>query len=155
LEQEAEQKAIAPGGWIYGAVASECSIVGTSIDCPYGALSLAPNPGPGALPGIAQLSTTLSGLLQEFVGLLGNALGAAVVAVTNPQVAGGKDEVCWEQYQADLDTCRRLHSAGCYDQAAQRYANCLTGKPLPPFPYYAPPAPPGRPVRRNADRGEL
>jgi len=45
---------------------------------------------------------------------------------------------CDDMYEADLDTCRKLKSRACYAQAAERHAACLTGKPIPPFPFRIP-----------------
>ena len=90
---------------------------------------------------------TVTGLGQ-FVLTGVNLLAGWILAQALEQPAGGKDELCYEQYQTDLEVCRALKSAQCYDQAAQRYAACLSGKPIPPFPYQMPRTP-GRPPRRR------
>jgi uncharacterized protein RhaS with RHS repeats len=48
------------------------------------------------------------------------------------------DGNCWRLYQTDLETCRALKSSTCYAQAAERYAACRVGRPIPPFPYRRP-----------------
>jgi RHS repeat-associated protein len=45
---------------------------------------------------------------------------------------------CEEQYEEDLKVCRKLHSRACYAQAAERYAACLAGRNIPPFPWRQP-----------------
>jgi len=45
---------------------------------------------------------------------------------------------CEELYETDLATCRQLKSRACYAQAAERYAACLAGNPIPPFPFRLP-----------------
>lgn len=47
----------------------------------------------------------------------------------------GNEEECWEMYETDIQTCRKSKNASCYDQAMQRYAACIAGRPIPPFPY--------------------
>lgn len=42
---------------------------------------------------------------------------------------------CWLQYAKDTEVCTRLGSTFCHRQAAARYAACLRGDPIPPFPY--------------------
>ncbi len=42
---------------------------------------------------------------------------------------------CEAQYEADLAVCRVSKNPACYAQAAERYAACLVGRPLPPFPF--------------------
>jgi RHS repeat-associated protein len=58
-----------------------------------------------------------------------------------PQCGGDEDDPCERlYYQVDIPTCRgvaraRGPSAGtrCYAQAAERYAACLSGRPIPPL----------------------
>jgi len=45
---------------------------------------------------------------------------------------------CDALYEEDLVVCRALGSTFCYAQAAERYAACLVGRPIPPFPFYLP-----------------
>ncbi len=40
---------------------------------------------------------------------------------------------CEIQYAIDGNICRRLRSSPCWAQAAERYAACLVGGPIPPF----------------------
>jgi len=82
--------------------------------------------------------------LGQFILTGVNVFAGFVLAQALEQPAGGKDEICFEQYEADKAVCKALGSAACYDQAMQRYAACLAGKPIPPFPYSAP----GRSGRR-------
>jgi hypothetical protein len=46
---------------------------------------------------------------------------------------------CWNQMQIDMLLCASLHPASrvaaCRGQAMERYAACLTGKPIPPLPF--------------------
>ena len=42
---------------------------------------------------------------------------------------------CTLQYTRDTAVCTRLGSTFCHDQAMRRYAACLRGEPIPPFPY--------------------
>jgi RHS repeat-associated protein len=117
--------------------------------------ALAPTP-----PGIL---STVGGIISQVGTVLGAAAGIIFFPVSNdgcdtlscpgapgynPGATTNKEEICWAQYQADLDICRALHSASCYDQAAQRYANCLVGKALPPLPYN----PPSSPVKPSHPR---
>lgn len=44
-------------------------------------------------------------------------------------------ETCEGQYEQDLQVCRALRYEPCYKQASERYAACLSGNPIPPFPY--------------------
>ena len=44
-------------------------------------------------------------------------------------------DTCEAQHEIDLNVCRRLRNKFCYGQANDRYSACITGKPLPPFPY--------------------
>jgi RHS repeat-associated protein len=51
-----------------------------------------------------------------------------------------KEEVCQERYDTDIATCRTIGrrrgkaaAARCYKTAADRYAACLKGQPLPPL----------------------
>jgi RHS repeat-associated protein len=48
------------------------------------------------------------------------------------------EEECDEMYETDLETCRKLRSRSCYAQAAERWAACKAGKPIPPFPFRLP-----------------
>jgi hypothetical protein len=40
---------------------------------------------------------------------------------------------CDAQYAADIVLCRLVRTPLCYEQAMERYAACLAGKPLPPL----------------------
>ena len=51
-----------------------------------------------------------------------------------------REEVCQERYDTDSATCRAIGrkrgkaaAARCYKTAADRYAACLNGRPLPPL----------------------
>jgi hypothetical protein len=48
------------------------------------------------------------------------------------------EEDCDEMYETDLETCRKLKSRACYAQAAERWAACKVGRPIPPFPFRLP-----------------
>ena len=51
-----------------------------------------------------------------------------------PATAPGVDRAaCYEQYERDLDVCRKNHKRSCYAQAMERYSACLAGKSAPPF----------------------
>ena len=74
---------------------------------------------------------------------------ASVTAVVAGMTRGGNKAEIRSALVGSLETGeiaegRKLGSQSCYDQAAQRFAACITNKPLPPFPYQAPP-PPSRP----------
>jgi len=51
---------------------------------------------------------------------------------------GHSEGDCDDMYEADLETCRKLKSRACYAQAAERYAACKAGKPIPPLPFRLP-----------------
>lgn len=42
---------------------------------------------------------------------------------------------CLAQYARDTFHCTMVGSRACHEQAALRYANCLTNKPIPPLNY--------------------
>ena len=42
---------------------------------------------------------------------------------------------CELQYQRDIFQCRMVGLPSCYAQAAERYAACLAGRPIPPLNY--------------------
>ena len=42
---------------------------------------------------------------------------------------------CLAQYERDLFQCKMVGLPECYAQAAERYAACLAGRPIPPFNY--------------------
>jgi len=71
-------------------------------------------------------------LAQAYGYFLPEAVPVAEPAATEN---GAKEQECWAQYEADVEVCRCLKSRSCYDQAMQRYAACLRGGPMPPFPY--------------------
>jgi RHS repeat-associated protein len=48
---------------------------------------------------------------------------------------GGGDDECEEMYKEDFALCSKLGSSGCFKQATERYSACLTGRPIPPFPW--------------------
>ena len=50
-----------------------------------------------------------------------------------PKCANNKN--CEEQYAVDVAVCKALGSRACYAQAAERYAACRAGRPIPPFPF--------------------
>jgi hypothetical protein len=58
-----------------------------------------------------------------------------LLAATGPQTAA----YCWNQLTIDNLYCGSLRPssivAACRSQAMERYAACLTGKPLPPLPF--------------------
>jgi len=58
-----------------------------------------------------------------------------VLAATSPLSAS----FCWNQMQIDMLLCASLippwRVAACRAQANERYAACLTGKPIPPLPF--------------------
>jgi RHS repeat-associated protein len=56
---------------------------------------------------------------------------------SNPNCGNDDDEddPCWQMYQTDIDTCRKMRNSSCYEQAMKRYAACRAGKAIPPFPY--------------------
>lgn len=43
---------------------------------------------------------------------------------------------CWLQLEKDKQICTRLKNTFCHRQAMFRYAACLNGDPIPPFPYW-------------------
>ena len=45
------------------------------------------------------------------------------------------DDHCEEMYKEDTALCNLHGSRACHQQAAERYAACLAGKPIPPFPW--------------------
>jgi RHS repeat-associated protein len=64
---------------------------------------------------------------------------APSLAGRNCKVQPGHSEGdCDDMYEADLETCRKLKSRACYAQAAERYAACKAGKPIPPLPFRLP-----------------
>jgi RHS repeat-associated protein len=82
-------------------------------------------------------------------GLLALAWGKEIAEDLTHKDPNRQFDDCDVQYENDLAVCRRLRSRACYEQAMARYAACLAGKPLPPFPYKMPkggPRPP-RPPR--------
>jgi len=42
---------------------------------------------------------------------------------------------CWEQYDRDTFHCTMVGLPACHRQAAERFAACLNGKPIPPLNY--------------------
>ena len=44
-------------------------------------------------------------------------------------------DTCEWQLQQDVKICSKLSWQPCYAQAMERYSACITGKPIPPFPY--------------------
>ena len=42
---------------------------------------------------------------------------------------------CLAQYAKDTYHCTKARSRACHEQAALRYSNCLTGRPIPPLNY--------------------
>lgn len=40
---------------------------------------------------------------------------------------------CEEQYARDIISCNMVRTPTCYAQAAERYAACLAGRPIPPL----------------------
>jgi hypothetical protein len=52
------------------------------------------------------------------------------------------DNDCEIMYQSDTQLCNSLPKpedrAACHAQAAERYANCLAGRPIPPLPWRLP-----------------
>lgn len=61
----------------------------------------------------------------------------SVVVILAIQKNKSKEDECDEQYEKEMKTCNFLSDNrmrnSCKRQAAERYANCLKGKPLPPF----------------------
>lgn len=45
------------------------------------------------------------------------------------------EEECREQYERDIFQCKMVGLPSCYAQAAERYAACLVGRPIPPLNY--------------------
>ena len=102
------------------------------------------------------------GAIVDFFGSFSTALGGVVAFPTTmgcretlsialedrgsaPRPRYPNEERCELQFESDLNVCRVLRSSSCYDQAYQRYAACLAGKPIPPFPHHMP-ATPGNPT---------
>jgi RHS repeat-associated protein len=107
------------------------------------------NPGTVALPWFWGALETGSYWVGHAVG--GGIAAALQLSVFAPSVARDEDllkkvpqqcshnqKECDEQYEADVAVCRALKSRACYDQAAQRYAACLAGRAIPPFPFRVP-----------------
>jgi RHS repeat-associated protein len=125
-----------------GLAAAASPAVAPSAPRPF----LVPKPAPPSVG--EQVIGTLTGILSK---------GAAVVGIilTSP-VELNHDEIewaqqlkckprnknseadCWQMYQTDVATCRRVKSAACYELAMQRYAACRAGRPIPEFPYRRP-----------------
>jgi RHS repeat-associated protein len=84
--------------------------------------------------------------------LVGNPVLNALGLLLAGQPMSTLEDDCNRQYQADLAVCRALQSSSCYNQAMQRLAACLSGQPLPPFPYTMPnPKPPLRPFKPRTE----
>ena len=45
------------------------------------------------------------------------------------------EQECLRQYERDTFHCTMVGSAACHAQAAERYAACLRGRPIPPLSY--------------------
>ena len=45
--------------------------------------------------------------------------------------ARGNEAICEAQYARDKITCNLVRTALCWAQAAERYAACLSGRPIP------------------------
>jgi len=136
------------GGDVYdsGAVFAT-TVTGVADSVPPGppVIALAPLPV-AATPGFwTGIWSGLTGIAEGIGAVVSPPVVVAVGIVVTPVSAGGSDERCWEQYEADLAICRQLGSSSCYNQAQQRYAACITNKPMPPFPY-SPPAQPRPPA---------
>lgn len=54
-------------------------------------------------------------------------------------VGARSEHFCWNQLTIDTLYCNSLQppwwAASCRSQAMQRYAACITGKPVPPLPF--------------------
>lgn len=51
------------------------------------------------------------------------------------QRKGLSEDECWDIYSRDTFHCTMVGLACCHRQAAQRYAACLAGKPIPSLNY--------------------
>lgn len=71
----------------------------------------------------------------------GGSGSAADESSPHVMAAGAKQSAayCWNQMQIDMLLCSSLRPtsvvAACRAQANERYAACLTGKPIPPLPF--------------------
>lgn len=87
-----------------------------------------------ALPGAVGAAAADGPLpFGEIVGaiLVVSVVGLALFAAS--RLSKEDERACEEQYDRDIEICRRLSSRTCYEKAADRYASCLRSKPLPPL----------------------
>ena|SRR5579883_1805784 len=85
-------------------------------------------------PTICTAGADLAAFARAIPAVAASALLLNMEGDNAPTTAPGVDRAaCYEQYDRDLDVCRKNHKRSCYAQAAERYAACLAGKPAPPF----------------------
>lgn len=94
---------------------------------------------PAGNPDGGQWTTEGGNASYTTVGTAAHTVSAA--GTTQLSAAGRKRSAawCWNQMQIDMLYCSSLlpvwRVAACRAQANERYAACLTGKPLPPLPF--------------------